>query len=379
MSEQQPYDRHEPYNHLPLLPPPDDKVLTIEILLALNNANKALAELKGLARILPNQSMLVNTLALREAKASTEIENIFTTDDELYKALSDNDISLNGNAKEVLRYRQALWTGFDTIKKTGRFSMELMIELYREIKQVKDGIRPPQTETTIKRRGSGMLGGAVVYTPPRGEKVIEQKLENLNQYLNDDRNYPYDPLIKMAVAHYQFEAIHPFRDGNGRAGRILNILALIQKRLLDVPILYLSSYIIANKDNYYEYLNGVTTRRNWNNWILYMLKAIEETSVFTIQKITEIDRLYRRTLDLARLKLPHLTQEVIERIFEQPYISPKKLLDQNNLSRPTGIRSLNTAKKYLNQLEDLKIMVPQKIGKEVIYLNIDLFNLLAEI
>ncbi|TSA34190.1 MAG: Fic family protein [Porphyromonadaceae bacterium] len=378
MSNQLPYDRTEPYNHLPLLPPPDNKVLTIEILLALNNANKALAELKGLARILPNQSMLVNTLALREAKASTEIENIFTTDDELYKALSGNDTNLNGNAKEVLRYRQALWKGFDIINNTGQFSVELMVELYREIKQVNDGIRPPQTETTIKRRGSGILGGTVVYTPPRGEKIIEQKLENLSQYLNDDSKYPYDPLIKMAVAHYQFEAIHPFRDGNGRAGRILNILSLIHKRLLDVPILYLSSYIISNKDNYYETLNGVTTRRNWHDWILYMMKAIEETSVFTIQKITEIDRLYRRTLEMAGSKLPHIPTEVIERIFEQPYTSPKKLLDQNNLFRSTGIRSLNTAKKYLKQIEDLKILVPQKIGKEVIYMNIDLFNLLSE-
>ncbi len=371
MSKLPPYDRLQPYNHLPLLPPPDEKVETIEVLRALNKANKALAELKGLAKKLPNQSMLVNTIALREAKASTEIENIFTTDDELYKALSGNEAGLKGNAKEVLRYRQALWEGYKMIKRDDRISVDLMIKIYREIQQVKDGIRPPQTETVIKKRGSGILGGTVVYTPPRGEKVIRQKLTNLVEYLNDDEKYSYDPLIKLAVAHYQFEAIHPFRDGNGRAGRILNILLMIQKELLDVPILYLSAYIINNKEDYYAYLNKVTSQRSWKNWLLYMLKAIEETAIYTISKINEIDRLFQRTLELVSKKLPQMRKEIIEKIFEQPYISPKRLVDENT-------RSLNTAKKYLGQLEKLKILVPEKAGKEIVYLNIDLFNVLAE-
>lgn len=259
MSKHIPYDRNQPYNQLPLLPPPDEKVITVEMMQAVNNANKALAELKGLAKKLPNQSMLVNTIALREAKASTEIENIFTTDDELYKALSGNDNGLKGNAKEVLRYRQALWQGYRNMNKKGKFSVDLMVSIYQEIKEVNDGIRPPQTETTIKKRGSGKLGSTVVYTPPRGEKVINEKLDNLISYLNDDKKYAYDPLIKLAVSHYQFEAIHPFRDGNGRAGRILSILLMIHKKLLDVPILYLSAYIIENKDDYYNLLNNVTT------------------------------------------------------------------------------------------------------------------------
>jgi len=372
MSNQMPYDRNQPYNLLPMLPPPDDRVITVEILKAVSNANKALAELKGLARKLPNQSMLVNTIALREAKASTEIENIFTTDEELYKALSGNDAGLKGNAKEVLRYREALWKGYHDINANGEFGLDLMIKIYQEIKEVQDGIRPSQTEITIKKRGSGVLGGTVVYTPPRGEKVIEEMMENLISYLNDDSKFSYDPLIKLAVSHYQFEAIHPFRDGNGRTGRILSILLMIQKKLLDVPVLYLSAYIIEHKDDYYALLNMVTTLKNWRDWILYILKAVEETSLFTINKINEIDNLFQKTCDLVKLKLPHIRKEVVEKIFEQPYISPRKLLDQNT-------KSINTAKKYLGQMESLGILVSKKLGKEIIYLNIDLFNLLSEI
>jgi Fic family protein len=366
-----PYDRTQPYNQLPPLPPPDDSIVTIEILQALNKANKALAELKGLAKKLPNQAMLVNTIALREAKASTEIENIFTTDDELYRALSGNESSMDGNAKEVLRYRQALWRGYTAMEEKKMFTSELLISIYQEIKQVHDGIRPAQTETVIKKRGSGSLGGSVVYTPPRGEKVIGQKLDNLLEYLNDDTRYAYDPLIKLAVAHYQFEAIHPFRDGNGRTGRILNILLLIQKKLLDVPILYLSAYIIGHKDEYYEYLNKVTTQHSWKEWVLYMLKAVEETSAYTVDKINEIDRLFLRTLELVHTKLPHIHKEGVEKIFEQPYINPKNFLGHT-------IKSLNTAKKYLGQLEALGVLTSKKMGKEVVYLNIDLFNLLSE-
>jgi Fic family protein len=371
MSKQIQYDRNQPYNQLPELPPPDDKVVTVEILKAVNKANKALAELKGLAKKLPNQSMLVNTIALREAKASTEIENIFTTDDELYKALSGNDEGLKGNAKEVLRYRQALWKGYDEINSNGKFSTNLMIGIYHQIKEVQDDIRPAQTETTIRKRGSGTLGGTIVYTPPRGETIIKEKLDNLVTYINDDKRFSYDPLIKLAVSHYQFEAIHPFRDGNGRAGRILCILLMIQKKLLDVPILYLSAYIIENKDDYYAYLNKVTTLNSWKGWIIYMLKAVEETSLYTINKINEIDNLFQKTYLLIGKKLPHIRKETVEQIFEQPYISPKKLLSQE-------IKSINTAKKYLKQMEKLRIMAAKKVGKEIIYINLDLFNLLSE-
>src|SRR6056297_1968250 len=314
-----PYDRTKPYNNLPLLPPDDKNVITIEVFKALNNANKALAELKGLARKLPNQSMLVNTIALREAKASTEIENIFTTEDELYKSLTVNDSYLNGNAKEVLRYREALWRGYTEIINNGNFTIDSLIKIYQEIQNVNDGVRPPQTETVIKKRGSGLLSGEVIYTPPRGKKIINEKLNNLIEYINDDNKYDYDPLIKLAISHYQFEAIHPFRDGNGRAGRILRILLMNQKHLLDLPILYLSAYVIRVKDAYYEYLKNLTSLKRWEPWIIYMLKAVEETSVYTISKIEEIDRLFARTLKLVEDKLPHIRKEVIENLFEQPY------------------------------------------------------------
>lgn len=175
----EPYDRNKPHNGLPLLPPGDDKVETKEVFLALNNANKALAELKGIAKKLPNQSMLVNTIALREAKASTEIENIFTTDDELYKAFSDSEYGQKGNTREVLRYRHALWKGYNEILDKKVLTVETLIGIYQEIKQVNDGIRPPQTETLILKRGSGDLTGEVVYTPPRGTQAIQQKLNNL--------------------------------------------------------------------------------------------------------------------------------------------------------------------------------------------------------
>ncbi len=371
MSKHIPYDRNIPYNQLPLLPPPDEKVMTVKMMLEVNKANKALAELKGYTKKLPNQSMLVNTISLREAKASTEIENIFTTDDELYKAISGNDIGLKGNAKEVLRYRQALWSGNQYIQDHQKVDIKMMVKLYQEIKEVKDGIRPPQTQTTIIKRGSGMLGGTVVYTPPRGEKIIEEKLKNLLAYINNDKDYDYDPLIKLAVAHYQFEAIHPFRDGNGRAGRILSLLIMIQKQLLDVPILYLSAYIIANKENYYTLLNKVTAQQKWEDWIFYMLKAVEETAIYTIHKIQEIDLLFQKTHELVREKLPHIRKEVVEKIFQQPYISPKALLNQK-------IKSLNTAKKYLGQMETLGILASKKIGKEMVYLNMDLLQLLSE-
>ena len=366
------YDRNKPYNNLPLIPPNKDKIITINILNALNKANKALAELKGIAKKLPNQSMLVSTISLREAKASSEIENIFTTDDELYKSLTIDNDDLKGGAKEVLFYRQAIWAGYNKIKENEKFDLDLIISLYQKIKQLNDGIRPTQTETVIKQRGSGLLGGKVVYTPPRGEKIINEKLDNLFEFINDDSKYEYDALIKLAIAHYQFEAIHPFRDGNGRVGRILSILIMIQKKLLDVPILYLSAYIIREKEDYYYLLNKVTATDNWERWIIYTLKAVEETSIYTIAKIEDIDRLFSNTYNLINKELPHIRKETIEKIFEQPYISPKRLMDSN-------IKSLNTAKKYLNQMAELGILTTTKIGKEVVYLNIDLFNMLGEV
>lgn len=352
------YDRHTPYNQLPPLPPDQALYMDAEVGAKLVLASRRLAELKGLAATLPNQSIFVNTIALREAKASSAIENIFTTDDELYRSLSyQEDDYLEGPAKEILHYREALWKGFQDINKEKNLSVETVVDIFRQVKQTHEGIRPYQPET--------------VYTPPRGKGVVEKKMADWIDFLNDDSSFPIDPLLKMAMAHYQFEAIHPFRDGNGRTGRILCIIYLIQKGLLDLPILYLSAYILQNKDAYYYALNSVTGLRDWKAWILYMLEAVSQTSEYTIDKINRIRSLMEKTeriilenkLSLARLNL--------SKLFEQPYIRPKNLLSDT-------IKSVNTAKKYLSQLEGLGLLTKERIGKEYIWFNTELMAILSD-
>ena len=248
---------------------------------------------------------------------------------------------------------------------------DLSRNVFRQVKKTHEGIRPYQAEIVIKKRGWGSLVAETVYTPPRGKGVVEKKMADWIDFLNDDSAYPVDPLLKMAMAHYQFEAIHPFRDGNGRTGRILCIIYLIQKGLLDLPILYLSAYILQNKDAYYYALNSVTGLRNWKAWILYMLEAVSQTSEYTIEKINRIRSLMEKTeriilenkLSLARLNL--------SKLFEQPYIRPKNLLSNT-------IKSVNTAKKYLSQLEGLGLLTKERIGKEYIWFNTELMAILSD-
>ena len=344
------YDRHTPYNQLPPLPPDQALYMDAEVGAKLVLASRRLAELKGLAATLPNQTIFVNTIALREAKASSAIENIFTTDDELYRSLSyQEDDYLEGPAKEILHYREALWKGFQDITKEKNLSVETVVNVFRQVRKTHEGIN----------------------TPPRGKGVVEKKMADWIDFLNDDSAYPVDPLLKMAMAHYQFEAIHPFRDGNGRTGRILCIIYLIQKGLLDLPILYLSAYILQNKDAYYYALNSVTGLRDWKAWILYMLEAVSQTSEYTIDKINRIRSLMEKTeriilenkLSLARLNL--------SKLFEQPYIRPKNLLSNT-------IKSVNTAKKYLGQLEGLGLLTKERIGKEYIWFNTELMAILSD-
>lgn len=366
------YDRKIPYNDLPLLPPADELIYDKDIYKALCLANRLLGEVQGMSKKLKNPSMLVNTIALREAKASTAIENIFTTDDELYKALSADESLSSPAVKEVLHYREALWEGYEMLQKNENvWNTDIVISIYRKIKQISDGIRPSQSETVIMKRGSGTLKGEVIYTPPRGEGIISGKLENLFDFINDDDKYPMDPILKMCLAHYQFEAIHPFRDGNGRTGRIMSILILIQKQMLELPVLYLSSYIIREKDAYYHHLGNVTALRKWKGWISFMLKTVQETASYTIDLINSIEKQYASTEAAVRAKFPKMPEFVTPMIFEQPYTSPKRLLS-------TGIKSINTAKKYLEQLHSIGVMTPEKVGKEIIYLNTDLFNILSE-
>lgn len=366
------FDRNKPYNNLPLLPPATELYRDEDVINELMLASRRLAELKGLASTLPNQSIFVNTIALREAKASSAIENIFTTDDELYRSLSyQEDDYLEGPAKEILHYREALWKGFNRIADDKTMTLDTIIDVYREVKRTRDGIRPYQAEVVIKKRGWGSLIAETVYTPPRGKGVVEKKMAELLEFLNDDSKFPIDPLFKMAMVHYQFEAIHPFRDGNGRAGRILCILYMIQKQLLDLPILYLSSYILQNKDEYYQKLSGVTGTLLWKPWILYMLEAVSQTAEYTIDKIARIKNLMEKTQGiLLDNKLPVAKMD-IPKLFEQPYIRPKNLLSDK-------VKSINTAKKYLTLMESLGLLSKEKIGKEYIWFNTDLMAILTD-
>ena len=368
----EPYDRHIPYNNLPPLPPESALYMDEEVGAKLVLASRRLAELKGLAATLPNQSIFVNTIALREAKASSAIENIVTTDDELYRCLSyQEDDYLEGPAKEILHYREALWGGFQDITREKTLSIETIVDIFRQVKQTHDGIRPYQAEIVIKKRGWGSLVAETVYTPPRGKGVVEKKMTEMISFLNDETATHIDPLLKMAMAHYQFEAIHPFRDGNGRTGRILCIIYLIQKGLLDLPILYLSAYILQNKDAYYHALNSVTGLRDWKQWILYMLEAVSQTAEYTIDKINRIRALMEKTESIIRESKLQLARLNLSKLFEQPYIRPKNLLSDT-------IKSINTAKKYLGQLEQLGLLSKERIGKEYIWFNTALMAILSD-
>ena len=366
-----PYDRTKPFNDLPLLPPvaiSED----IDILKKLVTASRALAGVNNNVQRLPNPNMLVNTIALQEAKASSAIENIFTTEDELYKAVSDTVQEKHANpaTKEVLRYREALWEGYKRIEERGIIDLGSIISIYQQIKNTSDGIRAPQTLTVIQRGQSEFRSGEIIYTPPRGADVIERLLDNLLNYLNNDQLSDTDPLLKMCIAHYQFEAIHPFPDGNGRTGRILNLLYLVNKGLLNQPVLYLSKYIIVNKDDYYYNLGVVTQRGSWKPWILYMLDAVEKTSLLTNQLINNILAQMESTLEYGKSIIKWYNKEVNELLFSQPYIKPKLIRDILKISSRT------TLTKYVNELVQAGILAAQKDGREVFYINGDLIRIL---
>jgi Fic family protein len=366
------YDRNQPFNNLPLLPPPVEVENDVEVLKKLVTASRALASANNSVLRLPNPFMLVNTIALQEAKTSTAIENIFTTEDDLYKAISDTVQENNANlaTKEVLRYREALWEGYNLINKKKLIDIDSIISIFKQVKDSPGSLRSPQSQTTIKRGQSEFRAGEVIYTPPRGTGVLEKFMDNLLDYLNDDKKYPTDPLLKMCFAHYQFEAIHPFQDGNGRTGRILNLLYLVSKGLLSQPTLYLSKYIIVHKDDYYYNLGIVTQRGAWKDWIMYMLDAIEKTSLLTDQLINEIIRQMDATLEYGKSKFKWYNKEINEAIFSQPYLKPRVI---GELIERT---SRTTLSKYMNDLVKAKILSPQKDGKEIYYINEDLILIL---
>lgn len=359
------FDRHKPYNKLPSLPPKAD-IETRRILRKTITAGRALAELKGLGETIPNQVILVNSLVLQEAKASSEIENIITTNDALFKAFTAKTGKVDPATKEVLRYREALWEGFNALKKRPVLATNLFVKIVQTIKKNEAGIRRT-TGTTIINRATG----EVIYTPPEGESVIRDKLKNLEDFLHADNRL--DPLIQLAVIHYQFEAIHPFPDGNGRTGRIINPLFLVLKKLLELPVLYLSKNIIDRKNEYYRLLRRVTENGEWESWIIYMLDAVEHTADLTRQRILSIRNLMIDTMEFSRKKLPArvYSKELIEILFRQPYTKGQFLVDARIAER-------KTAAEYLKELEKIGVLKGQKIGKEMLYLNTKLYSLLSQ-
>ena len=359
------FDPKKPYNDLPLLPPKVE-IETRTILRKAITTGRALAELKGLGATIPNQAVLVNSLILQEARSSSEIENIVTTNDSLFRAFTADTSKIDPGTKEVLRYREALWEGFTDLKKRPVLSTNLFIKLVRTIRENQSGIRNiPGTVV------SNAVTGDIIYTPPEGETVIRDKLKNMEEYIHAEDDV--DPLIKLAVIHYQFESIHPFSDGNGRTGRIINILFLVFKDLIDLPVLYLSKYIIENKSDYYRLVRGVTEHQEWEPWILYMLDAVEQTALYTRDKIIGIRDLMEETLRLAREKLPErvYSKELIETLFHQPYTKGRFLED-------AGIAKRKTAAEYLKELEAVGILKNYKMGREILYLNTKLYKLLSK-
>ncbi len=348
-----PFDRAQPYNDLPLLPPAVDLESKVVLKQAIS-ANRVLANLRGLAAQIPNQDVLIRSIVLQEARLSSEIENIVTTNDELYRADADPGGKADPHTKEVLRYRQALYHGLQAMVDKP-LATNLFIEIVRMIKQSDLGIRAIP--------GTALKGaaGEVIYTPPVGEVTIRDKLGNLEQFIHADDGI--DPLIKMAVMHYQFEAIHPFPDGNGRTGRILNLLYLVDRGLLDIPVLFLSRYIIANRSGYYEGLRRVTEEGAWENWILFMLQAIESTAQQTFDQVRRILAL----MESIRLQVQDeaaaiYSKDLIEVIFRHPYTKIQFLVD-------AGIAKRQTASSYLQTLANLGILSEEKFGREKYYIN----------
>jgi Fic family protein len=358
------FDRSKPYNNLPEVPPAM-KIESTAVLKKTASAGRALAELKGLGSAIPNQAMLIDSILLQESRSSSEIENIVTTTDALFKAFTAPTASADAATKEVLRYREAIWVGFKRLERRPILSTNVFIEIYQTIKETRASIR-----TTPGTKISNDATGETVYTPPGGERIIRDKLKNLEDFIHDKSDL--DPLIKLAIIHYQFEAIHPFTDGNGRTGRIINILFLVMNGLLDLPVLYMSKYIIENKTNYYELLRNVTESFAWEEWILFMLDAIEQTAHHTRLKIAAIRDLLEKTTENARQHLPKkvYSKELIELIFNQPYTKGQFVVN-------AGIAERKTAAEYLKELEKIGILRSQKVGREKLYLNVKLLELLS--
>lgn len=356
-----PFNRKEPYNELPLLPPGKEFYEDIELYKVLARARASLAELKGRSPIIPNPKMLINTIALQEAIDSSTIENIVTSRDKLFKAFSSKNQNADPHTKEVLRYREAMWKAFNDLIQTGKINQDILIKVFQTITQKKEEIRDQQVFIGNDRQ--------IIYTPPAPGKILKDKIANWIKYANEKNEL--DPLIKMAILHYQFESIHPFIDGNGRTGRIINVLYMTHNNLIDLPILYLSKYILEYKSEYYRLLTEVTEKNNWKNWILFILRAVDVTAKFTLEKVNAIYDLFQEVIDRVRSDAEDIySYELVEAIFYQPYCRIGILVD-------LGIASRNTASKYLNKLVKMQILEKQKEGNEFLFLNTKLYKILA--
>ncbi|MDV0440854.1 Fic family protein [Methanorbis furvi] len=354
-------DPNTPYNTMPNLPP-EAEIETIRIWRACAEAKTSLARMREAGKLIPNQRILISSIPLLEATASSRIENIFTTSNALYTALSVPEEISDPATKEVLRYREALAVGVGELKSGKKLGEILLTRVCSVLLDHEVDRRRAGADTYIK----GPEGR--VYTPPDDPIILEDLIHHLEEYINGDREP--DPLIRLALIHYQFEAIHPFGDANGRTGRILNILYLIDQDLLDIPILYLSRHIIQHKSEYYHRLRQVTENEEWEEWIVFMLNAVRETADWTYDRIQAIKSLMDETIEICKERLPKIySYDLVEEIFLQPYCKPAFLVD-------IGIGNRQTAMKYLKALEDTGILASIRIGKERIYVNTRLFELL---
>lgn len=354
---------------IPLLPLPYD-LETKAVLRQANKANRKLAELKGVAQTIPNERILISSLTLQEAKDSSAVENIVTTQDDIYRAGLDAGFTLIGAAtKEVLFYREAINEGFKLVRNKNILTLNDIKRIQEVLEQNSAGFR-----TTLGTQLKRSSDGAVIYTPPQDGQLIVELMSNLEQFINDDELCPIDPLVKMAIIHHQFESIHPFYDGNGRTGRIANILYLVTSGLLDLPILYLSRYITHNKAEYYERIQAIRNATGdnsaqWEEWILYMLRGVEQTAEETITLVKNIGNLMTKYKNIIRPAFGRkYSHELLNGLFYHPYTKIGHLESNMQVSR-------QTAAKYLDKLASLGLLQKERMGKENYYINTQLMKL----
>jgi Fic family protein len=351
---------------LDLLPIPVE-IETRRVLRKAAQAHQALAELKGVITSIPNESIFLETLTLREAKESSAIENIISTFDEVYQSNLVNDQFLSPSAKEVHQYAQALKKGFELVQKNKLLTTNYILQIQEVVEQNQAGFR--------KLPGTKLLNdktGEIVYTPPQDHDTIVALMKNLERFINDDDLMDADPLVKMAIIHHQFESIHPFYDGNGRTGRIINILYLVQKGLLHLPVLYLSRYIIKHKSDYYRLLQSVRDNGYWEDWIVFMLEGVEITAKDTVVLVLAMKDLMQEYKQKIRTRLPKIySQDLLNNLFKYPYTKIEYLQNDLGISRNTSIR-------YLEALVAEGLIIKQKVGRDNFYLNSPLFALLSK-